>query len=435
MLRNCKTEAEVCSYLENKVCYIYLEQINIIIVSFAPDFITTQIYREMKKIILIVFTLFAGAFVYAQDAPQNTADKVSGASESKVQIGGYAQIDYNQPIKEGQMSNGTLDVHRMVLLFGYRFNERANFVTEIEMEHVKEIFVEQAFLNYKILPWLDFRGGLMLVPMGIINEYHEPPTFNGVERPNLDSKVVPSTWREVGAGFTGRIDNASLKYQLYVMNGFNGYNSGGTFRGTDGFRKGRQKGAESFMSSPTFATKIDYYGFSGLKLGLSTYNGKSQSSIYNGLDKDDAAGIQVADSSTVGISMIGLDARYVNGAFEARGQMNFANIKNTDQYNDFTGKDLGSQMFGWYAEVAYNLLHKSETEQKLVPFVRYEMYNTHAKTAGDLAINGAYDRTDVTVGAGWWITSGAVLKADYQFFSNALDNSSGQFNMGIGIWF
>jgi hypothetical protein len=389
----------------------------------------------MKKYILMLIAVAVVNFVHAQEAPQNTADKVSADTESRVQIGGYAQIDFNQPVKEGQMSNSKMDVHRMVLLFGYRFNERTNFVTEIELEHVKEVFVEQAFLNYEILPWLNFRGGLMLIPMGIVNEYHEPPTFNGVERPNLDSKVVPTTWREIGAGFTGRVDNASLKYQLYVMNGFNGYNNGGVFRGTDALRKGRQKGAESFMSSPTLATKIDYYGISGLKLGFSTYNGKSQSTLYNGLEDDNAAALAVADSSRVGISMIGFDARYVVGGFEARGQLNLANIKNTDQYNDLTGKDLGSQLFGWYAEAGYNLLHSTETEQKLVPFVRYEMYNTHAKTEGNLAVNGAYDRTDVTVGAGWWLSSGAVLKADYQFFSNALDNSSGQFNMGIGIWF
>ena len=135
------------------------------------------------------------------------------------------------------------------------------------------------------------------------------------------------------------------------------------------------------------------------------------------------------------IFAIGFDARYVIGGFEARAQINVANIKNTDQYNNFTGKDLGSQLFGWYAEAAYNLLHSAETEQKLVPFIRYEKYNTHAKTEGNLIINREYDRTDVTVGAGWWLSSGAVLKADYQFFNNALDNSSGQFNLGIGIWF
>ncbi len=389
----------------------------------------------MKQYLILLIVLGLFTYAGAQVSPQNTADVLSSKSDSKVQIGGYAQMDFNQPVKDSQQSNAKLDVHRLVLLFGYRFNERTNFVTEIELEHVKEIYVEQAFLNHKVLPWLDLRGGLMLVPMGIVNEYHEPPTFNGVERPNLDSKIVPTTWREIGFGVTGRLDNAALKYQLYVMNGFNGFDGGGKFRGTDALRKGRQKGAESFMSSPTLATKIDYYGILGLKLGFSTYNGKSQSSLFNGLEKNNNAAEMVADSSRIGIHMIGFDARYVNGGFEARGQLNVANLENTASYNEFTGKDLGSRLFGWYGEVGYNLLHTAGTEQKLVPFIRYEKYNTHAKTDGGLKVNGAYDRSDITVGAGWWLASGAVIKVDYQFYDNALNNTSGQINMGIGIWF
>lgn len=340
----------------------------------------------IQKTILAFVLLFIGMGVYAQEkgtnsAPLNAAEKLL-SSESKLTIGGYAQIDYNQPIVDGQYSNGKLDVHRLVLLFGYQFSEKTKFLTEIEVEHVKEIYVEQAFINHEVQPWLNFRGGLMLVPMGITNEYHEPTTYNGVERPNLDSKIVPTTWREIGAGFTGRIDNASLKYQAYVMNGFNGYNDGGKFRGTDGYRKGRQKGAESFMSSPTLATKFDYYGIPGLKLGLSTYNGKSQSSLYNGLDKDDAAGKAKADSSVIGIAMLGLDARYSKGGFEAKAQLNVSKNTNTDEYNELTGKDLGSQMLGWYVEAGYDLLYNSDNNQRLVPFIRYEKYNTHAKREG-----------------------------------------------------
>lgn len=393
-----------------------------------------------RKFILLIgfitsiFTAFSQETTETNAIRQNAAERLLSA-DSKLSIGGYAQIDYNQPIREGKFSNGNLDVHRLVLLFGYQFAEKTRFVSEIEMEHVKEVYVEQAFLNHEITPWLNFRGGLMLVPMGIINEYHEPPTFNGVERPNLDGKIIPSTWREIGAGFTGRIDNASLKYQVYVMNGFNGYSGGGFFGGSDGYRKGRQKGAESFMSSPNLAAKIDYYGIRGLKLGLSTYNGKSQSTLYNGLDKNNNAGIAKADSSVIGIAMLGVDARYSNGGFEARGQFNIANNSNTGQYNEFTGKDLGSRMLGWYLEAGYNLLYHTDTDQRLVPFIRYEKYNTHAKTEGTLAKNKAYDRTDITVGAGWWLAQGAVLKADYQFFNNGLDSKSGQFNLGIGIWF
>ncbi|NQU87544.1 MAG: hypothetical protein HQ541_17460, partial [Mariniphaga sp.] len=184
------------------------------------------------------------------------------------------------------------------------------------------------------------------------------------------------------------------------------------------FRNGRQKGAESFMSSPNLATKIDYYGISGLKLGFSSYLGKSQSTLYNRIDKNNLAAVSMADSSVVGISMLGFDARYRNKGFEARGQFNLVNIKNTTEYNTLTGKDMGSQMLGWYIEAGYNLLEKAATGQRLTPFIRYENYNTHAKTENSLAMNKSYNRNDLTFGIGWWLASGAVLKADYQVFNN-----------------
>ena len=109
----------------------------------------------------------------------------------------------------------------MVILVGYNFNDDVQFVTEIEFEHVSEVFVEQAFINYSIGNNVSLRGGLMLIPMGIVNEYHEPTTFNGVERPAVDNVIVPTTWRELGVGVIGRFPDASLGYQAYIFNGFN----------------------------------------------------------------------------------------------------------------------------------------------------------------------------------------------------------------------
>ena len=121
------------------------------------------------------------------------------------QIGGYAQIDYNQPFANETRQNGTFDVHRLVLFVGYKFNDRLSFFSEIEIEHVKEIYLEQAFLEYSLTSWLNLRAGMLIIPMGIVNEYHEPPTFNGVERPNLDKYIIPTTWREIGAGISGNL--------------------------------------------------------------------------------------------------------------------------------------------------------------------------------------------------------------------------------------
>lgn len=394
----------------------------------------------MKKQLLTLLLILLCVPLIADDEKklhEGASDRLLSNTDRKLNIGGYAQIDYNQPISNGQFNNGNLDVHRLVLLFGYNFSERAQFITEIEFEHVKEVYIEQAFLNYRIKPWLNFRGGLMLVPMGIINEYHEPTTFNGVERPNVDSKIVPTTWREIGMGFTGIVVPASIRYQLYVMNGFNGYDGSPKLRGTDGLRKGRQKGAKSISSSPNLSAKIDYFGVPGLKFGLAGYLGNTQSTLYNGLDKDNTAGIAMADSSVVGVAMVGVDATYNIAGFEFRGQYNYASLSNTDQYNGFTGKDLGSALRGFYLEASYDLLHTASSgTSKLVSFVRYENYNTHHKTEGGLVKNPEFHREEITAGLGWWITPGVALKGDFQWMKNKDTNDFvEQFNMGIGIWF
>ncbi len=382
---------------------------------------------------LLLAVFFAGGIGFAQD--ENAAISMMSNS-SKLTIGGYGQIDYNQNFGEQTHQNGTLDVHRMVMLFGYKFNSKTQFITELELEHVKEVFVEQAFLDHKILPDLSFRAGLMLVPMGLTNLYHEPTSFFGVERPNVDSKIAPTTWREVGAGFAGQVQGISLKYELYVMNGFSGYNGGGTLRGVDGLRKGRQKGAESFMSSPNFAGRVSYYGLPGLQIGYSHYLGQTQTSLLHGLNSDDAVAVAMADSSRVKISMYGFDARYTNHGLKLKAQVYIAGIDNSQAYNEFVGSDLGSQMFGYYAEIAYDVLNGSDSEYQLFPFVRFESYDTHRKTEGGLERNAAFNRTEITTGVNWYVSNGAVLKADLQLLGN--DSQSGfdkRVNFGVGVWF
>lgn len=386
----------------------------------------------MRKAILPIAILISGlcfAQTIDQDSiitnqQQNASQRIlNTTATNKITIGGYGQIDYNQPESE----NGTLDVHRLVVLLGYKFSDRVQFVTEIEYEHVKEVFVEQAFLSYSLNDNLNIRGGLMLVPMGIVNEFHEPTTFNGVERPNVDKSIVPSTWREIGIGVTGRINEASLRYQAYIFNGFASVNGTKVLGGSNGLRNGRQKGAESKVSSPNFSTKIDYYGIPGLRLGLSGYFGRTQT--------DDET--EDLDGANVGVSMYGLDGRYVNRRFSARGQYIHALISDAEDYNSLNEANLGSELKGWYAEAAYNLIPLNK-EQKLDAFLRYEQYDTHAATEkAGIERNLAYDRQEWTLGLSYHVAPGAVVKADYQFLDNSAPNNDTkrQFNLGIGVWF
>ena len=157
--------------------------------------------KKMKKISLSVAVIFT---MLTATKAQNSAEKIIANNEG-LHIGGYGQIDFNLPTRDGTIhKNGILDVHRLVTFFGYNFNEKASFVSEVEFEHVSEVYVEQAFLDYKIKDNLSVNAGLMLIPMGIQNLYHEPPTYNGVERTNVDKYIVPTTWREMGIGLSGR---------------------------------------------------------------------------------------------------------------------------------------------------------------------------------------------------------------------------------------
>ena len=385
----------------------------------------------MKKTVIFIMLIVLFNGVNAQNSEEKNI-----AGNPGLHIGGYGQVDFNLLSRDGTIyKNGTLDVHRLVAFFGYNFNEKASFVSEIEFEHVSEVYVEQAFLDYKIKNNLSVNAGLMLIPMGIQNLYHEPATFNGVERTNVDKYIVPSTWREIGIGVSGRSMEHSVNYQVMLVNGLSGYSDTGVFNGKSGLRSGRQKGAESYITYPDFAGRVSFYGYLGLNLGLSAYVGDTETKLYDGLDLADETAVASADSSIVGMQMIGVDARYTKGALQLRGQYIVVNLSNTDQYNAFTSKDLGSKLRGYYAEAGYNLLERKSNTEELIAFARYENYNTHAAVEG-ITINDTYNRTDITIGLGFKVAQGAMFKADYQIKSNAgSDENSGQFNFGTAIRF
>lgn len=402
----------------------------------------------MKKL-LFSFAMIVSAFLLkAQDTDQtipqyqNVAERLL-SSNSKLTIGGYGEVHYHQPFNADTRQNGQLDVHRMVMLFGYQFSERTQFVTELEFEHVSEVYVEQAFLQHKFSKSINLRAGLLLIPMGIVNEYHEPTTFNGVDRPVVDNRIAPTTWREIGFGLTGTIQPVSIRYQAYLVNGFNGYDTAGRLNGNNGLRGGRQRGAESYISSPNFSAKVEYYGIRGLNIGLSGYFGDTQSRLYNGIANDDDLALARADSSVVGISMIGADARYTLKGLQLRGQLYRVGLSNTDQYNRFTRSangtlnNLGSVMTGFYAEAGYNVLRPFEKIQtELIPFVRVEGLDTHAEVADNITRNQAFKTSIITTGLTLKLAQGAVLKSDLQFVKpEGADKAAKVFSAGVGVLF
>lgn len=376
---------------------------------------------EMNRFLLITIVLICiSGFAYAQqDQSPNLV------------FGGYGQIDYNQELNPSQIQNGKLDVHRLVLLMEYRATTKTRFVGELEYEHVKEVFVEQAYVQHKLSKGINLKAGLLLIPMGIVNESHEPVNFNGVERPTIDHFIVPTTWREIGIGFTGVLPSINMKYQAYLVNGFKSWNGGALVSEEKGFRSARQKGAESIVRFPNFSGRIEYFGLANLKAGLSLYHGKTQSSLFKSIDRENDFMLAQADSSVLAISMVGFDVQWTYKNLRATAQYIFTSMNNTEAYNDFAGTSLGKQMFGFYGELAYTL-DLNPGNGNLIPFFRYENYNTSAGMGG----NEDYHFGELIGGLAWKLNKNIVLKADYQFRKNLNSSETVSFlNSGVGIWF
>ena len=161
-----------------------------------------------------------------------------------------------------------LDFLRAILYAGYRFNDRFLFNSEIEVEHGNEIFVEFAYLDYMVNDNLSLRGGMLLLPLGLVNEFHEPTVFIGSKRPETEQRILPTTWRENGAGVLGSFGR--VNFRAYIVNGLNG-----ALFTSAGLRPGRQKGANARAANMAFAGRLDVTPLSGVFAGVGLYHGGS----------------------------------------------------------------------------------------------------------------------------------------------------------------
>lgn len=394
----------------------------------------------MKTRIITIGLTLISSLTFGQtflDSTMNSATKkVLFADPNVFSIGSYGEAHYNQNIMDGEFTNGNVDLHRVILFMGYKFNNKLQFFSEIEFEHVKEVYVEQAFMNYSFNSLFNLKAGIILIPMGYVNEFHEPTLFNGVERPNVDKYMIPTTWREMGVGFHGLLKRANLKYQLYMVNGFNGYNGSAKFN-SSGLRSGRQKGAEAIVNTPAFTGKVSFFGLNGLRLGLSGYYGTSESSMYSGLDREDAVAVASADSTRVGIAMASVNAHYTISNIQLTAVGLFTSVSNTSAYNTFAASNLANTMLGYYTEIAYRAKIKSGQDYpQLIPFVRYENYDTQYKVDDNITRDASKHKEELTAGLGFQITPGTIAKVDFQWVKTENNpRPYNVFNLGFGYWF
>ena len=344
-----------------------------------------------------------------------------------VSIAGYGEVLYENYAAEAEdgITSGPLDrfdALRAILYVGYKFNDRLLFNSEIEIEHADEIFLEFAYVDYLLGDNWGVRGGLLLAPVGLVNELHEPTTWLGSERSITESRIIPTTWRENGIGVFGSTE--AISWRLYAMNSFNaaGFNGGG-------LRGGRQKGSGALAEDIGVAARLDYVGTPGLIFGASTYVGET---AHGALDAGGEAigGRVVIWEGHVDYEWRGWDLR----ALVAGASVSDAADLNT--LNGLTGAaGIGTRMLGWYGEVGYDVLRTTGSTHQLVPYLRYEEVDTQREVAAGFAANPANDVTATLLGLAWKPVPQVVAKGDYQLHSNAADTGVDQFNFQIAWLF
>ena len=343
-----------------------------------------------------------------------------------VSIGGYGEVlyeNYAGELEDGVASGKTdqFDALRGILYVGYKFNDRVLFNSEIEIEHAKEAFLEFAYVDYLLNDDVGLRGGLLLAPMGLVNELHEPTYFLGTERALTENRIIPTTWRENGVGLFG--STGAFEWRAYVMNSFNG----AAFDGS-GLRGGRQKGGKALAEDFGVAGRLDFTGTPGLILGASSFFGETAQN--RELDNEEVGG---------GVFIWDLHADYRVRGWILRGLVAGAHMNDVTAMNELNGlagaDGIGSDMLGWYVEASYDLLRSVDTGHQLLPYVRYETLNTQQEVAAGFAADPANDMTVTSLGVAWKPVPEVVWKAGWQNHSNAADTGLDQWNVQIGWLF
>jgi hypothetical protein len=340
----------------------------------------------------------------------------SGSWADKTSIGGYGELHYNNGIKDSSGDDyDEIDFHRFVLYFNHEFTDSIRLFSEVELEHSVagdgqngEVELEQAYIEFDLKDNLQARGGMFLLPVGIINETHEPTTFYGVERNDVESIIIPATWWAGGAGINGYFDNG-ISWDLAVTEGLRMDTTGdNAFR----VRSGRQKTSEALANDLAYTGRLKYTGIPGLELATSiNYQTDASQESGDGL----GAGILYEAHVIYQQGPFALRALYAQWDFDGSA----VKVNGNDEQS------------GWYIEPSY------KPWEKLGFYARYE--DVDAELNSDR--NQRFDQWEV--GANYWPIEDVVLKVDYR--SRNYDSTSiavspeysdfNAFDLGIGYQF
>ena len=331
---------------------------------------------------------------------------ISGGASSKTSIGGYGELHYNNLSGEGGAADKKeIDFHRFVMFFGHEFSKTVRFWSELEVEHsiagdgkVGEIELEQAYVEVDLNQKHKTRFGMMLIPVGIMNETHEPPVFYGTERNPVEKNIIPATWWAGGVSMLGELA-PGWSYEVAVHEGLN-TTAAKSYKPRDG----RQKTGKAQADNLAYTGRIKWTGVAGVEIAATV---QQQTDITQGND--------VTAGSA---NLFELHGIYNKGPFTLKALYAQWDLDGTGPQS--IGADEQS---GWYVEPSYKINEK---------FGVFARYNSYDNAAGDSA---ASEKQQTDIGFNWWVDPSVVVKLDYQTQDNDDGENQNGFNLAMGYMF
>ena len=353
------------------------------------------------------------------DAVADATDEAIKAQvklSNKTTLGGYGELHYNSlRDQKGDSNKDQMDFHRFVLFVNHEFNDKMRLVTELELEHSLsgdgkpgEVELEQAYIQYDLTAKTSITGGLFLTPVGILNETHEPPTFYGVGRNDVEKNISPTTWWEGGAMVEHEfIDGLSANLSMT-----SGLNSNGS--SNFAVRKGRQKVAEAEAKTFAYNGRLKYTAIPGLELaGTVNY-------------QDNFCQNQLA----------GCGSATLYEAHTVYNKDNFG-LRALVAWWDIDGSAVSAvgadEQYGYYVEPSYRFDDAIVAGQDIGVFARYAVWDNQE---GSGSITDTEYR-QYNFGANWWIDKDVVVKIDYQLqdVGGGVTKEMDGINIGLGYQF
>ena len=361
-------------------------------------------------------------------AAPTTATAREGAAAT--QITSYGEINYTRPRRDSAAT--TTDVARFILGFQHRFDERTKVVAEVEVEHAVvsagdrgEVAIEQVYVEHRLNDNYGLRAGLFLMPIGLVNQYHEPTAFYGVLRPAIDTSIIPTTLREAGLQLFGEHDNG-ISWSAGISTGPDLTKWDPADAGAAGspLRAVHQEGQFARSKNLTLFGAADWRGIPGLRLGGGLLTGKM------------AHGTPGFAAPNARYLLWDLHAKWTPGQWDLSAVYARGTISGAGELNaTFAGAPyLVPKLFdGTFVQAAYKFALAGG--YSIAPFARYERINTGRGFDGVVPGNlNAYETEGIaTVGANFNLTPAVVLKADFQRYKVVKD--SDRFNIGLGYSF